>query len=69
MKKYSIKVTEMFQRNIVVEAENITQAKIRARDAWTNTEFIIDQNDFKGAEFWVNGEVSSDEKPEVEKKV
>ena len=62
---YKVVVTETYQKNIAVPAGSEEEAHQRAHDAWTNDEFRLDVEDFRGVEFYVAGEASwSDEKIE-----
>ena len=56
MKVYRVAMTEMYRTVVSVEALNEREAHQRAWDAWNNTEIILDENDFAGAEMDVLGE-------------
>ena len=56
MKVYRVAVTEIYRKVVSVEAKNEREAHQRAWDAWNNTEIILDENDFTGAEMYVLGE-------------
>lgn len=62
MAEYKVLVTETLQKAIVVEAASEKEASRRAEDAWKNTEYILDTNDFQGVEFYVAGEATSEDK-------
>ena len=63
MAEYKVLVTEILQKTVVVEAASEKEAARRAEDAWNNTEYILDLDDFQGAEFYVVGETTGkDEK-------
>ena len=56
-KEYRVLVTETLQKTVIVEASSEEEAHRRAEDAWANTEYILDEDDFQGAEFYVLGEM------------
>ena len=56
MKIYRVAVTETYRKVVSVEAHNEREAHQRAWDAWNNTELILDEDDFAGAEMDVLGE-------------
>lgn len=67
MKIYKVAVTEIYRKVVSVKAINERDARQRTRDAWMNTEIILDMNDFEGAEMHVlddgkeiDGEIFSD---------
>ena len=56
MPKFNVLVTEIYQKTVVINAKNEREARIRASDAWNNTEIILEPEDcFQGAEFFVTG--------------
>lgn len=68
MPKYKVIVTETFQKAVAVVAASEAEAHRRVQDAWSSTEFIVDPcRDFKGVEFYVAGEATSEEE-KVERK-
>lgn len=71
MAEYKVLVTEILQKTVVVEAASEKEAARRAEDAWNNTEYILDLDDFQGAEFYVVGEATGEDKKRlhVERKV
>lgn len=70
MKEYRVIVTETFQKTVVVDAADEEQAIRRIRDAWKNTECIMEPECFSGVEFYVAGEMGTAEKrlPRIEGK-
>ena len=50
MKVYRVAVTEIYRKVVSVEAHNEREAHQRTWDAWNNTEIILEENDFAGAE-------------------
>lgn len=62
MAEYKVLVTETLQKTVMVEAASEKEASHRAEDAWKNTEYILDVNDFQGVEFYVLGEATPEDK-------
>lgn len=60
-KEYKVLITETYQKTVIVEAESEAQARTRARDAWQNTECVVETECFTGVEFYVAGESESGE--------
>ena len=62
MKKnfYKVAVIETYRKVVAVPAKNEKEAHRRVYDAWHNTEFLLDIEDFEDVEFYVLGE--TDEK-------
>ena len=56
MKIYKVAITEIYRKVVSVQAQNEREAHQRIWDAWQNTEIILDENDFEGAEMSVLGE-------------
>ena len=56
MKIYRVAVTETYRKVVSVEAHTEREAHQRVWDAWNNTELILDEDDFAGAEMDVLGE-------------
>lgn len=65
MAEYKVLVTEILQKTVVVEAASEKEAARRAEDAWRNTEYILDVDDFQGAEFYVLGEATCEDKKRI----
>ena len=53
MKRYKVLVTEIYQKLISIEAESAQDAHQRAEDAWRNTEYLLDIDDFQDVNFHV----------------
>ena len=53
MKQYKVLVTETFQKLVAIGAESAEDARQRAEDAWRNTEYILDIDDFQDVNFHV----------------
>ena len=61
-KTYRVMVTETRQKVVAVEAASEAEARRRAEDAWRNTECVLNDEDFQGAEFYIVGEGAALEK-------
>lgn len=48
MKKYLVKVTEVLQRTIVVDAKNEDEAEKIIKQSYQNCDIVLDSNDFQG---------------------
>ena len=55
-KFFKVAITETLRRVVTVEAEDEYDARQRVSDAWRNTEYILEADDFDGVEFYVLGE-------------
>lgn len=55
-KIYKVVITETLQKTVIVEAGSEREAHRRAEDAWRNSEYSLDENNFQGVEFHVCGE-------------
>lgn len=64
MKKFKVAVTEIRRKVVTVRALDEKGAHQRVYDAWSNTEFMLGDDDFEGAEFHVIGEGVEGEKVE-----
>ena len=53
MKTYKVKITETLEKEVEVEveAEDRDEAEQIVSDAWHNSEYILDAEDFKGVTF------------------
>ena len=69
--KYKVAITETRRKIVEVEARTPREAHIRARDAYNNTEIVLDDTNLEGAEYHVLSEhESTDSKiEEIEGKV
>ena len=58
MKKkiYKVAVLETYRKVVSVPAKNEKEAHRRVYDAWQNTEFLLDVEDFEDVEVYVLGE-------------
>ena len=59
-KIYKVAVMETYRKVVSVPAKDENEAHKRVYDAWQNTEFLLDDEDFDGVEVCVLGE--TDEK-------
>ena len=69
-KYYRVAITETLRRVVTVAAEDEDDARQRVSDAWRNTEYILEADDFEGVEFYTLGEgeaPSEEEKGKEEK--
>ena len=55
-KTYRVAITETLRRVVTVEAADEDDAHQKVSDAWHNTEYILEADDFEGVEFYVLGE-------------
>ncbi|HHZ07057.1 MAG TPA: hypothetical protein GX401_09840 [Clostridiales bacterium] len=51
MKEFDVTITETLKKTVTVEAENREEAEQLVSDRWHNSEYILDAEDFQGAEF------------------
>ena len=51
MKTYKVKITETLEKVVEVEAEDRDEAEQIVSDAWHNSEYILDADNFTGVEF------------------
>ena len=49
--KYPVEITETLQRIIEVKADSRAEAEERAEELWGKEEYVLDSDDFKGADF------------------
>ena len=54
--KYRVAITETRRKIVEVEARTAREAHIRARDAYNNTEIVLDDTNLEGAEYHVLGD-------------
>lgn len=48
---YKIEIEETLQRVVEIKADSLEDAITIARERYSSEEYILDENDFKGAEF------------------
>lgn len=60
-KTYKVLITETLQMTVFVDAASEQEAHRRVSDAWKNSEYILDAENFQGVEFHVMGESDGDE--------
>jgi len=51
MKTFKVKITETLEKTVEVEAKSMLEAEQKVSDAWHNSEYILDAEDFTGVEF------------------
>ena len=55
-KIYKAAVMEIYRKAVSVPTKDEEEAHKRVYDAWQNTEFLLDDEDFEGVEVYVLGE-------------
>ena len=58
MKEYAIKITEVLEKIVFINASNQEEAHERARADWNNGAFILDADDLVDVEFELKGELA-----------
>lgn len=56
MKEYDIKITETLEKTVTVEAASREEAEEQVRQAYYNSEYILDSENFTGVEFGTEAE-------------
>lgn len=56
MKEYDIKITETLEKTVTVEAASHEEAEEKVRQAYYDSEYILDSENFTGVEFSVQSE-------------
>lgn len=51
MKEYDVTITETLQKTVRIRAESLVEAEQIAEEKWNNSEYILDAEHFKGADF------------------
>jgi Uri superfamily endonuclease len=51
MREYDVTITETLRKTVTVEAESMAEAEQKINDAWHNSEYILDADDFVEVEF------------------
>lgn len=57
MKKFSISIQEILEREVVIEAENKRDAMDKIKQMYKDEEIVLDSEDFSYERFILNGEV------------
>lgn len=66
MKEFDINITETLEKTVTVEAENREEAEKKVEQAYYNSEYILDSENFTGVKFNVGEEREiSDERKEM----
>lgn len=47
-KKFIVRVQELLRRDVLVEAENASEAEEKVRDMYANTEIVLTSDDYYG---------------------
>ena len=58
MKKYAVKITEILERVVHVNADNESDAQEQVEDGWYNGDYVLDDEDFVVATFELTKEVN-----------
>lgn len=56
MKEYDIKITETLEKTVTVEAASREEAEEQVRQAYYDSEYILDSENFTGVEFGTEAE-------------
>lgn len=51
MKEYAVKITEVSEKVVYIEAQSRIEAEALVEENWKNSEYILDAEDFKSVEF------------------
>ena len=51
MKEYDVKITETLEKTVTVQASSREEAEEKVNAAWSNSEYILDSEDFVGVDF------------------
>lgn len=51
MKEYAVRITEVLEKTVIVEAPSAREAKYRVKVAWQNGDYILGAEHFQGAIF------------------
>ena len=54
MQEYEVKITEILEKVVCVNAENVIDAEEQVQDAWDNGDYVLDADNFVIATFEVN---------------
>ena len=55
MKFYKVEITEILRRTVTVEARDYDEAISKVREAWRQSEYVLDADDFFEARFKIVG--------------
>ena len=55
MKSYNVEITETLRRTVTVEARDYDEAISKVRNAWRQSEYVLDADDFLEAGFEIGG--------------
>ena len=51
MKEYDVKITEMFEKTVTVEAVSLVEAEKQVKQAYYDSEYVLDSENFAGVTF------------------
>jgi len=63
MKEYDVEITETLQRTVKIKANSQCEAEEKAADAWAHGDYVLDAEDFVGADFKAISARSLDHSP------
>ena len=55
MKFYKVEITEILRRTVTVEARDYDETISKVREAWRQSEYVLDADDFLEAGFEIGG--------------
>ena len=58
MKEYDVKIKETLERTITVRADTREEAQDIVETGWKNGEYVLDSEDFVGADMFIEAERS-----------
>ncbi len=56
MKEYDVKITETLEKTVTVQAASQAEAEEKVEEAWNNSEYVLDSENFVGAKFTTESE-------------
>ncbi len=56
MKEYDVKITETLEKTVTVQASSKEEAEEKVNAAWSNSEYVLDSEDFVGVDFKTENE-------------
>lgn len=56
LKEYDVKITETLERTVTVQASSKEEAEEKVNAAWSNSEYVLDSEDFVGVDFKTESE-------------
>lgn len=56
MKEYDVKITETLEKTVTIQAASQAEAEEKVEEAWNNSEYVLDSENFVGAKFTTESE-------------